>query len=127
MVYLYHYTSSDGYAGILVDGVIRRSTDTNRDAVLGKGVYLTALPPWTDDMKLLKNNWDGSSERRLLEKLDNLDYYIRFDSRDLPNVKRAPGKRDIWMVSYDIVLEEVPHEVCVRGNNVAVATRYGYL
>jgi hypothetical protein len=127
MVLLYHYTSSEGCEGILEDGVIRRSIDTRRDAVLGKGVYLTALPPWENDMKLLKNNWDGSSERRLLQNLVNLDYYIQFDSRDLPNVQRATGKRDIWMVPHDIVLREVPHEVCVRGNNVAVAQSYGYL
>lgn len=124
---LYHYTSYDGCAGILHDGVIRRSEDMWRDAVLGKGVYLTALPPWTKDKKLLKNNWDGTSERHLLQKLDNLDYYIEFDSRNLPDVKRATGKRDIWMVPHDIVLEDVPHEVCVRGNNVVIAQRYGCL
>jgi hypothetical protein len=127
MVLLYHYTSSEGCEGILQDGVIRRSENTTRDAILGKGVYLTALPPWTKDKKLLKNNWDGRSERRLLGILDKLDYYIELDSKDLPEVRKAPGKRDIWMVPYDIVLEEVPHQVCVRGNNVSVAQSYGYL
>jgi hypothetical protein len=127
MVLLYHYTSSEGCAGILHEGVIRRSEDTNRDAFLGKGVYLTALPPWTNVQKLIQNNWDGRAERLILQKLDRLDFYIEFDSRDLPNVKRATGKRDVWMVPYDIVLEKVPHQVCVRGNNVILAQNHGYL
>lgn len=124
---LYHYTSSEGCHGILLDGVIRCSEDTTRDAVLGKGVYLTALSPWTNDNKLIKNNWDGNFEKAILRKLDKLNYYIMFDSRDLPGVKKAKGKRDIWMVPYDIVLEKVPHEVCVRGNNVYLAQSYGCL
>jgi hypothetical protein len=127
MVVLYHYTSSEGCAGILQNGVIRSSTDVTRDALLGNGVYLTALPPWTRDKKLIKNNWDGRSERVFLNKLDNLNYYIEFNSIHLPGVKKARGKRDIWMVPYDIILEEVPHEVCVRGNNVILAQSYGYL
>jgi hypothetical protein len=127
MVLLYHYTSSEGCEGILQDGVIRSSRNTKRDAILGKGVYLTALPPWTDDTKLIKNNWDGRSERQFLQKLDKLDYYIQFNSEDLPNVKRAPGNRDVWMVPYDIVLEEVPHQVCVRGGNAILAQSFGYL
>jgi hypothetical protein len=127
MVVLYHYTSSEGCAGILQDGVIRSSTNTTRDAVLGKGVYLTSLPPWTKDKKLINNNWDGRTERLFLNKLDKLNYYIEFNSKNLPDVKKAPGKRDIWMVPYDIILEEVPHEVCVRENNAVLAQSYGYL
>jgi hypothetical protein len=127
MVLLYHYTSSDGCVGILRDGVIRSSGDNNRDAILGKGVYLTALPPWTNDMKLIRNNWDGNAERAFLKKLDNVHFYLEFDSDDLPDVRKSPGKRDIWMVPYDIVLEDVPHQVCVRGQNVKVAQSYGYL
>jgi hypothetical protein len=127
MVKLYHYTSAKGCQGILVDGVIRRSRGTTGDAVLGHGVYLTALPPWTKDMKLLTNNWDGGSERAILSKLDNLHYYIEFDSEHLPGVVKCSGDRDIWMVSYDINLEKVPHKTFVRGQNVAVAQSHGYL
>jgi hypothetical protein len=78
-------------------------------------------------MKLLKNNWDGPSERALLSKLDNVHYYIEFDSEDLPGVVRSSGKRDVWMVPYDIDLEDVPHKTFVRGHNIAVAQRHGYL
>ena len=126
MVLLYHYTSSEGCKGILSDGVIRSSTDITRDAILGKGVYLTSLPPSTGDWRLIKNNWDGK-RRVLLKKLDKVDYYIVFDSEDLPGVTRAAGKRDVWMVPYDIDLDEVSCEVGVRRHNVQLARQYGYL
>jgi hypothetical protein len=95
--------------------------------MLGKGVYLTSLPPWTSDMKLLKNNWDGRSERTLWSKVENLQYYIEFKSKHLPGVIRSSGKRDVWVVPYDIDLDDVPHEIFVRGENIAVARRHGYL
>jgi hypothetical protein len=126
MVFLYHYTSAEGCKGILSDGIIRSSADTTRDAVLGRGVYLTSLPPSTDDWRLIKNNWDGK-RRALLKKLDKVDYYIVFDSKDLPRVTRAAGKRDVWMVPYDIDLDELPCEVGVRRHNVQLARQYGYL
>ena len=126
MVWLYHYTSAEGYTGILSDGVIRSSADTTRDAVLGRGVYLTSLPPSTDNWTIIKNNWDGK-RRALLKKLNKVDYYIVFDSKDLPGVTRAVGKRDVWMVPYDIDLDEVPCDVGVRRQNVQLARQYGYL
>jgi len=126
MVLLYHYTSADGCKGILSDGVIRSSTDTTLDAVLGSGVYLTTLPPSTDDWRLIKNNWDGK-RRALLRKLNKVDYYIVFDSNALPEVTKAPGKRDVWMVPYDIDLDELPCEVGVRRQNVQLARQHGYL
>ena len=126
MVLLYHYTTAEGCVGILWDGVIRSSRDTTRDAVLGRGVYLTALPPSTDDWRLIKNNWDGNLSA-LVGKMDNVDYYIRFNSHNLPGVTKAPGKRDVWMVPYDIVLGVVPCQVGVRRQNVQLARQYGYL
>lgn len=133
MVKLYHYTSADGCSGIISEGIIRSSENTTRDAILGKGVYLTALPPTTADFTLLKNNWDGSRSRSrvaeslLLNKLNRLDFYIEFDSTYLPSARKARGKRDIWMVPHDIDLDQVPHNICVRGGNVEVAQQYGYL
>ena len=126
MVLLYHYTSARGCQGILRDGVIRSSTDTVRDAVMGKGVYLTSLPPSTDDWRLIRNNWDGR-RGTLLNMLYKTDYYIVFDSRDLPGVVRGSGDRNEWLVPYDIHLDEVPCEVGVRGQNIQLALQYGYL
>jgi hypothetical protein len=126
MVVLYHYTTAEGCEGILSDGFIRSSSDTARDAVLGKGVYLTSLPPHTGDWKLIKNNWDGKRSA-LLNKLDHLDYYVAFDSKDLPGVVRERSKRDVWMVPYDIDLDDVPCDVGVRRRNAQLARQYGYL
>jgi hypothetical protein len=126
MVKLHLYTTADGCKGILNDGCINRSADTTRDAVLGRGVYLTSLPPTTRDWELIKNDWDGNLWA-MLDKLDKADYYIVFGSEDLPDVMKAPGKRNIWMVTYDIYLDEVPCKIGVRGNNVQLARHYGYL
>ena len=126
MVLLYHYTSAEGCKGILTDGVIRSSTDTTRDAVLGKGVYLTSLPPWTDDWILITNNWDNNSQA-FFSKLNQIDYYIVFDSNNLPRVIKAQDQRDVWLVPYDINLRRVPYEMRVRPHNVQLARQYGYL
>jgi hypothetical protein len=126
MVLLYHYTSAEGCIGILIDGFIRSSADTTRDAILGRGVYLTALPPSTDDWTLIDNNWDGNYQT-FLASLNKLDYYIVFDSNYLPRLTKAVDQRDIWMVPYDINLRTVPYQVKVRGNNVQLARQYGYL
>ena len=110
---LYHYTSDEGLAGIKCEGIIRSSTDTTRDAVLGKGVYLTSLPPSTKDSKLLKNNWD-SSKKSYSTKQDNLTHYVEFEKKDLPCAQKAEGCRDVWMVPHDIDLNEVPYTVHER-------------
>jgi hypothetical protein len=113
MAYLYHYTSDEGLQGIQRDGVIRCSSDTTRDAILGKGVYLTSLPPSTKDRDLLKNNWDGS-KRFYSSKQENLSYYVEFAKRDLPHAQKSGGSRDVWMVPHDIDLTKVPHRVYER-------------
>jgi hypothetical protein len=112
MKYLYHYTSSQGLRGILNDGVIWSSDDT-RDAVYGKGVYLTSLPPTTDIWDLLENNWDGSPQF-YLTKLDNLDYCIEFRKKDLPHVQKTGDSRDVWKVPHDIDLGVVQFRVWKR-------------
>jgi hypothetical protein len=110
---LYHYTSSKGLKGIQRDGVIRSSKDMTRDAVLGRGVYLTSLPPSTKDTALLKNNWDGS-RKFYSTKQNNLDYCLQFKKKDLPGAQKAGGSRDVWMVPHDIDVREVPCTVYER-------------
>jgi hypothetical protein len=120
MVLLYYYTSAEGRKGIESEGIIGRSADTNRDAVLGPGVYLTSLPPSTDDWTLIENNW-VAKRRKFLRRMNDVDYYIVFDSTDLPGVTRAAVRRDVWVVPYDIDVEEVPFEVYVRRDYVQLA------
>jgi hypothetical protein len=127
MVRLYYYTSAEECRGILVDGVIRRSRTTARGAMLGQGVYLTEVPPETSDMKLLTNNWDGGSETAILSKLDNLHYYIEFDSEHLPGAEKLSPIREVWKVPHDIVLKDVKAKIFVREHNIAVAQSHGYL
>jgi hypothetical protein len=110
---LYHYTSSEGRKGILRDGVIRSSRDTTLDAVLGVGVYLTALPPETNTWVLLANNYDSRPEF-YLTKLENVEYCIEFRMIDLPYAKKGGGDRDVWMVPYDIDLRKVQFRVWKR-------------
>ena len=44
--------------------MINSSTDFIRDAVLGKGVYLTDVNPWESDYKIALNNWDDGIFRQ---------------------------------------------------------------
>jgi len=113
MSHLYHYTSDKGLRGIQRDGVIRKSEDITRDAVLGKGVYLTSLPPSTKDSDLMKNNWDGS-RKFYSTKQNKLDYCIQFKKKDLPCAQKSGGSRNVWMVPHDIDLREVPFRVYER-------------
>jgi hypothetical protein len=115
MSHLYHYTSSNGLTGILNDGIIERSGDNvaDGDALFGKGVYLTALPPTTDDWLLLANNWDGSVEF-YLTKVDNLNYCIEFRKEDLPRAWKTDNSRDVWLVPHNINLRKVPFRVWKR-------------
>lgn len=110
---LYHYTSDEGLRGIQRDGVIRSSADTTRDAILGRGVYLTSLPPETKDTDLMKNNWDGN-RNFYSSKQDNLSQYIQFCKKDLPSAQKSEGSRDVWRVPNDIDLKTVPHRVHKR-------------
>jgi hypothetical protein len=76
MLKLHHYTSEDGWLGIRADGVIRMSQDTTPDAILGRRLYLTSLPPSRDPRQLLWNNWEGQAP---WTKLENIQYCIMFD------------------------------------------------
>jgi hypothetical protein len=115
MTYLYHYTSSSGLKGILKDGVIKRSGDNtgDGDAAYGKGVYLTALPPTTDNFVLLENNWDGSPEF-YLTKVDNLKYCIEIRQKDLPRAVKTDPIRNVWKVPHYINLRDVQFRVWKR-------------
>ncbi len=54
----YAITFFQGIHGILRNRCIASSTDITRDAILGRGVYLTDIDPWNDSYKIAMNNWD---------------------------------------------------------------------
>lgn len=74
----YHYTTKEGYEGILATGVIRPSLKSSqRDANFGDGVYLTTITPKEISMS------DESTTLKFAIELfgvaaesDNLDYFF---------------------------------------------------
>ena len=110
---LYHYTSANGILGILSNGVIWSSGGNTQDAAFGKGVYLTALPPTTQDWVLVVNNWD-SAPQFYLNKVGNLEYCIEFRKSDLPYARKTDSSRDIWLVPHHIDLRRLPFRVWNR-------------
>ena len=91
--YVYHYTDKEGLDGIIKDGGIRPSVDTKKDAVLGKGVYFTPLPPSTASDKLLDNNYDNATKDP-----SKVDYYIKIDKDKAGRYKEHHGDRIIGVV-----------------------------
>ena len=45
MVVLYHYTNEKAARSIQRSGILKQSTDSERDAAFGNGVYLTSIRP----------------------------------------------------------------------------------
>ena len=115
---VYHYTSEDGYEGMQRSGMIRPSTNTTMDAMMGVGVYLTHLPPTESSAKIISNNWDAGleiSRNYVNQFLDKVDVCLEFNSRDLPGLKKMRGGgRDVVMYPGAIDLNKVPHKVYLR-------------
>jgi hypothetical protein len=88
--YVYHYTDKEGIKGILESGKIRPSVDTQRDAMMGKGVYLTSKDPSTSTKDLLDNNYDSAAKNP-----EKVDHYIKFNERDVGKVQKYDGERDV--------------------------------
>ncbi|PSN35935.1 hypothetical protein C0J52_27299 [Blattella germanica] len=93
-----------------------------KDAILGKGVYLTSLPPSTSTSQLLLNNWDllesSTNEEEVKERLNCLDFCIEFNSAHLLGVEKSNGNRDIWVYPGCIDLTQIPY--CIRARNTMI-------
>ena len=111
---LYHYTSTQGCLGILKDSIIYYSTDLQNDAVLGRGVYFTSLPPDTSTERLLHNNWD-LSDSQAEGRIHCLEYCIEVNSAHLSGAKNCGGSRDIWVYPWCVDLSLIPHKIRARG------------
>ncbi|KXJ13888.1 uncharacterized protein LOC110239668 [Exaiptasia diaphana] len=104
--YFYHYTDERGAYGILSSGIIKESTDTQRDAILGKGVYVTDLPPRTLDNQLLVNNYDGATKAG---DTNNVSYCVQLVARGLQInrfMKDLLTGRQVYKHEGDIMLSE---------------------
>ena len=107
--YLFHYTNKTAKQAIDKSGYIKKSTDTQRDAILGQGVYLTSMTPNNSSQSVLKNNYDGAAGKYP----DNTQRHIRIatNSLDQSKLKRLPKGRDVWVYGDNInVKDSVPYD-----------------
>ena len=75
--WLYHCTTKTAAKKIAKSGAIYQSDDSNGDARLGEGVYMTAMPvDWADPDMVKANNW-GQKDARKFENWNKVNAYIR--------------------------------------------------
>ena len=85
---------------------IEMSTDEQHDAELGPGVYLTDLPPDTDDEDIIHNNWGYTGTASALRKIK---WYVELHNlRGVRKVKVGNG-RIIYVYGNNIDLTKVSH------------------
>jgi HYD1 signature containing ADP-ribosyltransferase len=75
-----HYTSKEGYEGILKTGIIKPSLKSSgrKDATFGDGVYLTTIEPIEVARALQMGNMDVPIELfGTAVDVDTLDYYFQ--------------------------------------------------
>lgn len=91
--YLYHYTNKEGVDGIRKSGVILPSTDTRRDAIMGKAVYLTDIAPCNKKYDILENNYGADPGRRTQ---DRADYYVKIPRDSVRTFKANDPSREVY-------------------------------
>ena len=75
--YLYHCTKKKAAENIMREGAIKLSDDSNGDARLGDGVYMTTLPvDWADSKMVAVNNY-GDKISRNFENWNKQNAYVR--------------------------------------------------
>ena len=94
--YKYHYTNEQGLQGIVQSGKIYPSRNTERDAVLGQGVYLTDRAPNTGKSRILQNNYGPDPG---YHKQDRADYYIKIPADAVPTIKEN-SSRGVYKNAY---------------------------
>ena len=108
---LYHYTDNRGIDGISQSGRINPSTDTSRDARLGRGVYFTDKPPGTSRGEVLHNNY-GPAGYGMQDRAQN---YVRVEKNDLPGVRHENvGGRNIYVYPGTVELKQTDHKIVKR-------------
>ena len=99
--YLYHCTKKNAAENIMREGAIYESDDSNGDARLGDGVYMTTLPvEWADPKVVATNNY-GSKNSRKFENWHKQNAYVRvtFDKLVDQDWVDMPYKQD-WQSNF---------------------------
>lgn len=101
----YHYTDKDSLKKIKRSKRINKSGVSNKDAIYGKGVYLTKLGPQNKSKyEIAMNNYDSAWNQGLSE--GKVDCFIRITIPD-SEVKQASSARDIYIYpNADIYLDD---------------------
>ena len=83
--YLFHWTSKKDAKLIADAGCILQTEESDGDAYLGKGVYMTAIPGWADPEGVKKNNYGGAMWNKF-NKWHKANAYVRVDYEPLVEI-----------------------------------------
>ena len=89
MAKLYHYTSEENGRRIMASRIIWATEDGGRDAVLGRGVYLTDISPQDRSKEdIAENNWRIGSAKKLEGGHVEVAIEININDIDIDRIKR---------------------------------------
>lgn len=89
---------------ILSSGYIKASTNSQRDAAFGAGLYFTQFGPDTITRDLIKNNWnDGTPIITSRNISAETKFFIRIPTKYIPGVVRVGDDRDAWFYPNDCI------------------------
>ena len=98
--YLYHYTDQATLHKILASRILMPSASS---AMLGPGVYLTALPPGVGCEWIKMNNWNSKC------RTNQADCFLQFCKMCLPSVRQVQCARfhlrDVWICPITVSLD----------------------
>ena len=98
--YLFHWTSKKDAKLIADAGCILQTEESDGDAYLGKGVYMTAIPGWADPEVVRKNNYGGAMWNKF-NKWHKANAYVRVDYEPLVEILPMKIKAD-WQSNFCI-------------------------
>ena len=108
MLELYHYTTEKCKEKILQEGVIRRTSISDTDALFGKGVYLTEMnPDEFEKDEIAKNNWGPNGYRKKMRQ-GNADSYVKVSipEKDRNIIKCPSGDRNVFLYKDNLMLSD---------------------
>ncbi|GAB6027884.1 hypothetical protein CHUAL_002101 [Chamberlinius hualienensis] len=105
-MYVYHYTDLNSWESIIETKKLKVTPSYSSYAHFGEGAYFTSLPPTSGRLKIVCNNWNGSSR-----KIHKTSHYIAIHDFDLPLLKKANADvgRDVYVYPLEIDLQVTPY------------------